>query len=59
VALYLRENVRVAPPLKARLVLSLIRAKDRVKDADATEFWNLTPAAVKSEIVMFPAPIAA
>jgi len=33
--------------------------KGLVKDADATEFWNLTPAAVKSEIVTFPATVAA
>ena len=28
--------------------------KGLVKDAEATEFWNLTPAAEKSEIVTFP-----
>ena len=33
--------------------------KGLVKDADATEFWNLTPAAVVSEIVTFPGEKAA
>jgi len=33
--------------------------KGLVKDADATEFWSLTPAAVKSEIVTFPTANAA
>jgi integrase len=33
--------------------------KGLVKEADATEFWNLTPTAVKSEIVKFPTANAA
>ena len=33
--------------------------KGLVKEADATEFWNLTPVAVKSEIVTFPGQAAA
>jgi hypothetical protein len=30
-----------------------------VKEADATEFWKLTPSAVKSEIIEFSARVAA
>jgi len=33
--------------------------KGLVKDADATEFWDLTPASVKSEVVKFPSLKAA
>src|SRR5205814_5726378 len=33
--------------------------KGSVKEADATEFWSLTPANVKSEIVEFPTAKAA
>ena len=33
--------------------------KGLVKEADATEFWNLTPAAVKSEVAKMPAQSAA
>ncbi len=33
--------------------------KGLVKEADATEFWNITPVTVKSDVVQFPTMKAA
>jgi hypothetical protein len=33
--------------------------KGLVKEADATEFWTITPETVKSEVAKFPAKAAA